>query len=268
MPQRSSAWSDWESSATTAGTSRGRRAGRRAGPRSTPPAATPPGPAARAARPGSRRGRTRRRTASPGIAAPRSGSAAEAGVTDVAHRPGDGVRLELDADERRLREPLGDGDQPPAAAARDVEDAAAGGQAGGKVRQLGEALLEEDRDVLDRHRLDRAVEPRRPLRDRLAGPEEVRSARRSRGSRRRRRRTGRRGTPAGCRRAGPTPCPRRGSPVPRRTRRSRWRGPPGPRPRPAPARSLRPSRSHRRDPATRVADPANSPARDRGRRPS
>ena len=160
---------------STAGTSRGRRAGRRAGPRPTPTAATPPGPAARAARPGSRRGRTRRRSGIAGGRAPRSGSGRR-GRRRVTWRIARATESGSNSTPTRsvVREPLGDRDQPPAAAARDVEDTAAGGQAGGEVGQLGEALLEEDRDVLDRHGLDRAVEPRRTLVDRLAGPEEVR----------------------------------------------------------------------------------------------
>ena len=83
-------------------------------------------------------------------------SLAEPGITDVAHRPGDRVGLELDADELRRREPPGDGDQPLATAAGDVEDTAAAAQGGHEVRQGREPLLEEDRDVLDGHRLDRA----------------------------------------------------------------------------------------------------------------
>ena len=96
------------------------------------------------------------------------------GLADVAHRAGDRVGLELDADELRRREAPSDRDQPLAAAARDVEHAAAAAQGRRQVRQLRQALLEEHRDVLDRDRLDRPVEARRPLVDRPAGPEELR----------------------------------------------------------------------------------------------
>ena len=93
--------------ATTAGTSRGRRAGRRAdrGPR-------------RPQRPDRVRQLVQRvlevDEVELGVVWHRLGVArldpdpgVEAGVRDVAHRPGDRVRLELDADERRRRETAG-----------------------------------------------------------------------------------------------------------------------------------------------------------------
>ena len=81
---------------------------------------------------------------------------------------------------------------------------AAAAERRGELRQLGQALLEEHRDVLDGDGLDRPVEARRPLVDRPAGPEELGQAGVVEARRRPRRRTGRRGTPDGCRRGGPT----------------------------------------------------------------
>ena len=76
------------------------------------------------------------------------------GRRDVGPRPRDRVGLELDADQLERREPAGHGDEPAPATAMDVDDASAARQVGDELRQLGERLLEEDRDVLRRQALD------------------------------------------------------------------------------------------------------------------
>ena len=95
------------------------------------------------------------------------------GRLDGGPRPRDGVRLELDADQLELGEALGHRHQPASAAAVDVGDAAAPRQVGDELGQLGERLLEEDRDVLRGQALDRQPVAIRPVADGLAGPEEV-----------------------------------------------------------------------------------------------
>ena len=87
--------------------------------------------------------------------------------------PGDRVGLELDADELERREAPGHRDEPAAAAAMDVDDAAAAGQVGDELRQRREGLLEEDRDVLAREALDGGAVAVGAVGDRPAGPEEV-----------------------------------------------------------------------------------------------
>ena len=77
------------------------------------------------------------------------------GRGDLGPRAGDRVRLEFDADELERREPPGHRDEPAAAAAVDVDDAAAARQVGDELRQRRERLLEEDRDVLRGQALDR-----------------------------------------------------------------------------------------------------------------
>ena len=80
---------------------------------------------------------------------------------------------------------------------------------GDELRQRGERLLEEDRDVLGRQPLDRDAVAVGALADGLAGPEEVEPSRPSRARRPPHGRTGRRGIRAGRRRGGSTPRPRR-----------------------------------------------------------
>ena len=55
----------------------------------------------------------------------------------------------------------------------DVDDAPAASKVGDQLWQLGEDLLEEDRDVLDRQAFDRLAVAVRSLGDGLAGPEEL-----------------------------------------------------------------------------------------------
>src|SRR4029079_9823377 len=67
----------------------------------------------------------------------------------------------------------GDINQPGPPAAGDVQDPRSATERRRQLGQLGKALLEEDRDVLDRDRLDRAMEARWSLLDGPAGPEEL-----------------------------------------------------------------------------------------------
>ena len=91
-------------------------------------------------------------------------------------------------------------------------------QLGDELRDRGQRLLEEHRDVLDRQPLDGDPIAVRPIGHRHPGPERTRAARRSPAPRSPRARTGRRGTPAGRCRAGPRRHPRAASPD-RRPRR-------------------------------------------------
>ena len=155
--------------------------------------------AAGGARTGSRPGRTRR--PGPGSVTPRLADrdpVGQPGRLDLGPRPGDRIRLELDADELERREAPRHRDEPSTATAVDVDDASAPRQVGDELRQLGQRLLEEDRDVLARSaaRWRPGSGPGRS-RDRLAGPEEVdHPAPVERGDRRRGR-TGRRGIRSG-----------------------------------------------------------------------
>ena len=256
--------SDWESSSDD-GRHQSRTTSRPpgAGPRPTPPAATRPGPAARAARPGSRRGRTRRRTASPDRRGPRSGSgsprpasvtwriarATESGsnstptsvvvgnrwATAISHLPPPQATS-------RTRPPAARRPRGPAAAARPswkktamswtVTASIARWNRGGRSA-IGSAGPEEVRQR-------GVVEARDDRGDELAA-EVLR---------------------AGCRRAAPSAVVGRASPAPRRTRRSRWRGRPGPTPRPAPAAQpaavRQVGRRDARAPAARIR--SNSPS--------
>ena len=135
-------------------------------------------PAHRAAgggRTGSRPGRTRRPWPGLGRLGLRGSSirSVRPSASIVGARPGDRVRLELDADELERREAARHRDEPAAAAAVDVDDPAAARQVGDELGQRGQDLLEEDRDVLAGQPLDGGPVAVRAVADRRAGPEEV-----------------------------------------------------------------------------------------------
>ena len=141
---------------------------------------------------------------------------------------------------------------------------------GHEVRQGRESLLEEDRDVLDGHRLDRAMEARRPLVDRPARPEELGQAGVVEA-----RDDGRDELPAEVLRVGVVEEDRvdvlvERSPDRRPGRPARTRGRPRPTPGPARAGSRRRSRSRppRSPPGPRRGSPRTGRARCRGRSPS
>ena len=79
------------------------------------------------------------------------------GRLDLGPRPGDGIRLEFDADELERREAPGHRDEPAAATAVDVDDAAASRQVRDELGERGQRLLEEDRDVLARSSVSMAT---------------------------------------------------------------------------------------------------------------
>ena len=130
-------------------------------------------------------------------------SASPAAV-DVGPRTDDRIRLELDADQLEPGEPAGHRDQPATAAAMHVHHAPAAGQVGDQLRQRGECLLEEDRDVLRGQPLDGDPVAIGPVADRLRRSGRSRPSLPSRARRPWRGRTGRRGSRAGPRRAGST----------------------------------------------------------------
>src|SRR6266545_1735956 len=72
----------------------------------------------------------------------------ESGLPGMSHRPRHGIGFELDADQTGLGKPPGDRSQPAASAAGNVEHIDAPRELLGQARQGGEALLEEDGDVL------------------------------------------------------------------------------------------------------------------------
>ena len=119
--------------------------------------------------------------------------------------------LELDADQLERREPPGHRDQPPTAAAVDVDDAPAARQVGDQLRQRRERLLEEDRDVLGGQPLDGDAVAIRSRPGSAGRSGRSRPSRPSRARRPWRGRTGRRGTRAGLRRGGRRRRPRRSS---------------------------------------------------------
>ena len=92
-------------------------------------------------------------------------------------------------------------DEPPAATAMDVHDAATVCQVDDELRERGQRLLEEDPDVLRRQAFDGDAVAVRPLADRFARSGRSRASRPSRAKRPSHGRTGRRGTQG---------CPRRG----------------------------------------------------------
>ena len=138
-------------------------------------------------------------------------------------------------------------------------------QVGDELRQLGQRLLEEDRDVLDGQPLDRRAIAIRPLRDRPARYGRSRACPPSRARRSRRGRTGRRGTPGGPRRAGRRRSPRRARRGRPAVRPAPGRRPPTPRPRSAPGgsrwprRARRPSGRPRRPRAAALNSPSSTP---------
>ena len=78
----------------------------------------------------------------------------QTGLRDVGARPCHGVLLELHADQLERREAPGHRDQPTPATTVDVDHAATIRQVDDELREGGEGLLEEDRDVLGREVLD------------------------------------------------------------------------------------------------------------------
>ena len=86
---------------------------------------------------------------------------------------GDRVRLELDADELERGEAPGHRHEPAAAAAMDIDDTAAARQVRDELRERGQHLLEEHRDVLTGQGRDRLAVALGSLGDRRPGPEEV-----------------------------------------------------------------------------------------------
>ena len=84
-----------------------------------------------------------------------------------------GIGLELDTDELEVREASRHRDEPSPAAAVHVDDATAAAEVSDELGQLGERLLEEDRDVLGRQALDRHAVSVGPLADRPTRSEEL-----------------------------------------------------------------------------------------------
>ena len=85
----------------------------------------------------------------------RSRSGRQTRLLDVRPCPAHRIGLRLDANELETRKALRHGDQPAAAAAVDVDDAATPRQVRHGLRERGERLLEEHRHVLGRQPLDR-----------------------------------------------------------------------------------------------------------------
>ena len=160
------------------------------------------------------------------------------------------------------RESTGHRDEPASTAAVDVDDVPAAGKVGDELRQLGEDLLEEHRDVLDGQPLDRHPIPVGPFGDRAARSGRSRASRPSRARRSPSGRTAHRGTPGAARRAARSRWPRRRSGDRRRASRARGRRPPMPRPRSPRAGSRQPR------PARRWSCPSVPAARRCVNRPS
>jgi hypothetical protein len=97
----------------------------------------------------------------------------EASLGHVLHRSRDRVGLELDADEPAGRIALGHRQEPAPATTGDVQDTSTRSQPLPDLLQAGQALVEEERDVLHGDALDGPVVARGALGDRAAGPEEL-----------------------------------------------------------------------------------------------